>query len=71
MTIDGEFLIFAIILGFGLMIYGHMSKIRIFNLLSVGVMIFLATQLSEFVPLLVVFIGLMIYELYYTFMGGE
>ena len=71
MVVDSTLLIFGALVGFGLMIYGHASKIRIFNLLSVAVFIFLATQLAEFIPLLIAFIGLMIYELYYTFMGGD
>jgi len=71
MTIDSTFLIFIAVVGFTLMIFGHLSRIRIFNLLSVLVMVFLAIELSEYVILLVMFIGLSIYELWFTFMGGE
>jgi len=69
-VLSSDMLLFAsILMGFGLMIYGHSSKIRLFNLLSVGIFLFIAIQLSSYTPVLVVLIGLMIFELYFTFMG--
>jgi hypothetical protein len=62
-------LFIALALGLALMIYGHSSKIRIFNLLSCGIFLFIAIQLASYVPILIVLLGLIIFELYFTFKG--
>lgn len=71
MVIDSTFLFFIAFIWIALMVFGHVSKIRIFNLFSVLVCIFLATQLYQNVILLLLFIGISIYELYFTFLGGQ
>lgn len=70
MIIDSTFLLVIFVFGFTLLIFGHVKKIRLFNLFSVFVWIFLATQLAEFLPLLLALIALSLYEVYYTFFGG-
>lgn len=71
MTIDSTFLIFAGLLGIGFILIGHVLKLRIFNLLSVAVFTFLGIELGEYPALLVAFIGVGLYEIYYTFFGGD
>jgi hypothetical protein len=71
MTIDSTFLLFAAVLGIGFILIGHGLKLRIFNLLSVAVFLFLSIELSDHVALLIAFIGVGLFEIYYTFFGGE
>jgi hypothetical protein len=64
----GSILIFTII-GFTLMIFGFASKRRIFNLLSIGAFIVLGVLLAEFAGFLIIVFGLVVLNLYYTFLG--
>jgi hypothetical protein len=70
MTIDSIFIMVFVLFGFILVGFGHATGNRIFNLLSTGVFIFLATQLYMYLPVLVVLTGLVLFELYYTFWGN-
>jgi len=65
------FLIMSAGIGLALIMFGHSSKVRIFNLFGSGVFIFLATQFVEFLPMLIVCIGIILYEVYYAFFGGD
>ena len=71
MIVDSTLILVGVVFALGLVIMGHYTKMRIFNLFSVGVFLFLAIELSEFVALLIILIGLMLYELYYVFIGGQ
>jgi hypothetical protein len=64
----GSILIFTLI-GFTLMIFGFVSKRRIFNLLSIGAFVVLGVLLAEFTGFLVIVFGLVVLNLYYTFLG--
>jgi hypothetical protein len=64
----GSILIFTLI-GFTLMIFGFASKRRIFNLLSVGAFVVLGVLLAEFAGFLIIVFGLVVLNLYYTFLG--
>jgi len=71
-VISADMLLFVTLLfAFGLLIYGHMSKLRIFNLFSIGLFLFLGIQLIDYLAVVVVIVGLIIYEIYYTFFGGN
>ena len=71
MVIDSTFYMVIVVFTLGLIIYGHISKLRILNLLSIGGLLFLAIQWSSEVALLVFLIGVMFFELYFTFSGRE
>lgn len=43
---------------------------RIWNIFGVGMLIFLTISLSNYIPILITLIGLILYQLYDTFMGG-
>ncbi len=45
----------------------HLKKVRLFSLFAVVVFIYLATQTYTIVPLLILWTGLTIYEIYFTF----
>jgi hypothetical protein len=64
----GSILIFTLI-GFTLMIFGFVSKRRIFNLLAVGAFVVLGFLLIEFVGFIVILFGLIFINVYYTFFG--
>jgi hypothetical protein len=64
----GSILIFTLI-GFTLMIFGFVSKRRIFNLLAVGAFVVLGFLLIEFVGFIIILFGLIFVNVYYTFFG--
>jgi len=64
----GSILIFTLI-GFTLMIFGFVSRRRIFNLLSIGAFIVLGFLLVEFVGFIIILFGLVFINVYYTFFG--
>jgi hypothetical protein len=71
-TVSADMLLFvALILGLGLVVYGHASKLRLFNLFGSGVFIFLAMQFTGHIVLLIICLGITMFELYYTFLGGD
>jgi len=64
----GSILIFTLI-GFTLMIFGFVSRRRIFNLLAVGAFVVLGFLLIEFVGFIIILFGLIFVNVYYTFFG--
>jgi hypothetical protein len=56
-------------IGFIMMIFGFATKRRIFNLLSVGAFIVLGGLLAEFVGFIIITVGLVFVNVYYTFFG--
>lgn len=56
-------------IGFIMMIFGFTTKRRIFNLLSVGAFIVLGGLLAQYVGFIIITIGLVIVNVYYTFWG--
>jgi hypothetical protein len=64
----GSILIFTLI-GFTLMIFGFVSRRRIFNLLSIGAFIVLGFLLVDFVGFIIILFGLVFINVYYTFFG--
>ena len=71
MAFDATMFLASVVLAGVFLALGHVKKVRIFNLFAVVVFIFLMTQLYESVPLLVLFIGLSLYEIYFTFWDGR
>ena len=68
---DGVFLLVAVALAFALMVWGYSTKMGIYNLFSVGLWIFIATQVITYTPFVLVIVGIIIFQLYYTFFGGR
>ena len=68
---DSTFYLFIGAFAFALMFFGLASGKRIYNLFSSGVFLFLAIQLSTYTAMLIVLIGLIIFQLYDTFFGGS
>jgi hypothetical protein len=64
----GSILIFTLI-GFTLMIFGFVSRRRLFNLLAVGAFVVLGFLLIEFVGFIIILFGLIFINVYYTFFG--
>lgn len=58
--------VFAIIL----MIIGFKSNKRIFNLFSIPAFIYLAIFFNDSVALIIMFVALIIYNIYYAFMAA-
>lgn len=56
-------------LSFGFMIFGFSSKKRIFNLFAAGLFIVLGGLLIEFAAFIIITIGFVIFNLYYTFVS--
>lgn len=44
---------------------------RVYNLISIGVLLFLAFQYIDYIPMVITFTGLIIYSLWDTFYGGK
>ncbi|MCK9543738.1 MAG: hypothetical protein M0R03_17090 [Novosphingobium sp.] len=63
------FLLIATFLYFALIILRYKSGARVWSLLSVGILIYLMTQFSHSIPMVITLIGISIYQLYDTFMG--
>jgi len=59
--------IFGIILSLALVGLGIFTKQRIYNLLSIGSFIFCAIIFLEHIPLVITFLGLIIWQVYYVF----
>jgi len=59
-------LIISGLLGIGLMLLGYITKARIFNLFAIAPFITFAVLLPE-TPIIIAMIGLIIWQLYYTF----
>jgi hypothetical protein len=57
-------------LSLGFIFLGAYTRARIYNIFAVGTFIYLATQV-EHVALVVVFLFLIIYQLYYVFLEGN
>lgn len=66
---SGEILLVVALLGMTLMIIGFTLKKRIFNLLSIGALVTLAIEFSASTGLLIMFIGLIIFNIWFTFWG--
>lgn len=58
--------VFAIIL----MIIGFKSNRRIFNLFSIPAFIYLAVYFNDSTALIIMFVALIIYNIYYAFIGA-
>lgn len=71
MVMDSMFYMVIVVLTMALMIYGHVSKLRVMNLLSIGGLIFLAIQWSSEISLLILLLGIMFFELYFTFWARD
>lgn len=64
-----EILIFAVILGIFLMVASRIWKQRVFDIFAVGVWLYLALNLYEETAIVITLAGLILYELYYTFIA--
>lgn len=63
------FVLVATILYLALIFLRYKTGVRIWNLFGVGVLIFLMTQFSHSIPMVITLIGITIYQLYDTFLG--
>jgi len=63
------FLLIAVILYVVLIIMRYKTGARVWSMLSVGILIYLMTQFSHSIPMVITLIGISIYQLYDTFMG--
>jgi hypothetical protein len=59
--------IFGIMLALSLVVVGIISRQRIYNLLSIGAFIFCAILFIDYIPLVITFVGLIIWQAYYVF----
>jgi len=62
-------LLFGLLFSFGLMTLGFWTKMRIFNLISIAPLLYLGFQLSGEITIVIAVVALIIFQLYYTFMG--
>jgi len=62
-------LLFGLLFSFGLMVLGFWTKMRIYNLISIAPLLYLGFQLSGEITIVIAVIALIIFQLYYTFMG--
>jgi uncharacterized membrane protein len=44
---------------------------RIYNLIGIAILVYLAFQFIESIPMVIAFVGLILYSLYDTFIGGN
>jgi len=63
-------LLVIVVLALTLMIFGHITKIGVFNLASIPFFIVLAVELQAHVGLVIGFIALIIFEFYFAFIGN-
>lgn len=54
-----------------LMVLRFKTGARVYNLIAVGVLLFLAIQYVEHIPMVITFVGLIMYSLWDTFFGGN
>ena len=63
-------LLFAIIfLALAFAIMGMVTEYKIFNLFSAGVFLVLIIELQDYTALVIVFIGLIMYQIWYATLG--
>jgi hypothetical protein len=53
-----------------LMVMGHLTNKRVFNVFSTVGFVALAIELSDYIALIILFVGIIIYELYYAFFAN-
>lgn len=63
------FLLIAVILYVVLIFLRYKTRQRVWSFFGVGILLYLAIQFTHSMPMLITFIGLIIYSLYDTFMG--
>jgi len=71
LTNNSGFIFIAILLYFALLFLRYKTGARIWSLLSIGILIFLLINYSTFLPMIIVLVGVIIYQLYDTFKGGN
>ena len=71
LTNNTAFMIVAIILYLALLVIRFLSGVRVWNLFGIGILIYFIIQYSNIIPMVIVLIGFIIYQLYDTFIGGK
>jgi len=71
LTIDSTFLLVIAVVMIALIVIGLWSKIGIFHLLAALCDIFIATQVHNYIALLIFCIGLFIFLMWLAFFRGE
>lgn len=66
-----ELLIPSIMLYAILIFLRYRSGARVYTVLAVGIIVFLATQYINHIPMVITFVGLIIYHLWDTFQGRD
>jgi hypothetical protein len=64
-----EILMFGLAFAVALMIMSRVWNRRVYSIFAVGVWLFLMTEVSADVPLVIICIGLMLEELWYAFIA--
>lgn len=44
---------------------------RVYNLIGIAILTFLALQFTNSIPMIIAFVGMILYSLYDTFLGGN
>ena len=68
-NLEGSLLVFGALLLALMMFFSYRTGQKVYNLFAIGVCVFLAMLLSTHIPLVIVFIGLIIFLLADAFLG--
>ena len=68
---DSLGLLVVVVIAFGLLVFGHIKKMGLFNVLSAPLFLFLAFQFTEDLLLLIPLVVLAIFEVWYGFLGDH
>jgi len=63
------FMLVAILLYFALLFLRYRTGAKIWNFLGVGILIYIMIEYSFSLPMIITLVGMIIYQLYDTFMG--
>lgn len=64
-----DILIPAVMLYAILMFLRFKTRARVYNLIAIGILLFLAIQYKDHIPMIITFTGLILYNVYDTFFG--
>ena len=67
---DVMILFSLVFMAIGFTVIGLLTKYKIFSLFSAGVFLVLIVELKDYTALVIVFVGLIIYQLWYATLGG-
>ena len=70
-TNNFAFMLIAMILYFALLFLRIITGIRIWNFFGIGILIYFLIQYIDVIPMVIVLVGFILYQLYDTFFGGK